>query len=385
MRFLHTGDWHLGRTIRTRSRSSEFEAAVDQVVSIAIDEHVDAVLISGDIYDQRSVSAESDGVFFDALLRLHAQGIRAVVIPGNHDSAIRLGALGKLLAAIDVSVVDRVRPPEEGGMIRIPARDGNEHAVVACIPFVPERRFADAAELFRDPASTYGSYDEKMGEVFVAMARAFDPDAVNIVMGHLFLDGAIAAGSEREITIGRAYAVAPARVPDTASYVALGHIHKPQQVSASPSPTYYSGSLIQLDFGETGQDKSVYVVEATARKPARVRAVPIDAGRRLVDLPEATIDDLPRLAAEVGDAYVRAFIRTEGPVPGIADQVRDILPNALDVHLVYERTESLGEQPSLQSLSPRDQFLSYYRSRHAAEPAEGLMDAFDTVYEEVTA
>src|SRR5436309_6194429 len=102
MRFLHTGDWHVGKAIRGRSRHDEFAAALDQVVGIARDEGVDVVLIAGDLYEHRATSPEADALVFDALVRLHEVGIPVVAIPGNHDSALRLHAMAKLLAAIDV-------------------------------------------------------------------------------------------------------------------------------------------------------------------------------------------------------------------------------------------------------------------------------------------
>ena len=257
--------------------------------------------------------------------------------------------------------------------------------LVSCVPFVPERRFSDAADLFADPSKLFGDYDEKMGQVLAAMAGSFRADRVNVVMAHLFIDGARIGGGERDITVGRAYAVSPARVPADASYVALGHIHRPQQMGGCPSPTYYSGSLLQLDFGEKDQDKVVYVVDAAPGKPAKVRSIPLGVGRKLIDLPELTFDDLPRATADLGDAFLRVNLKTDGPVPGIADRVRELLPNALDVHLAYERSERASGGPSLRTLQPRDQFLSYYSSIHGAEPSDELLAAFDHVYEEAQA
>ena len=382
MRLLHTGDWHVGKTIRGRSRLDEFEAALARVVEIATAEEVDAVLVAGDIYDQRAAAADADALIFDTLLDLHALSIPVVAIPGNHDSPLRLAALAKLLARVGTTVVPKVRPPGEGGVIEVPSRDGSEAALVACIPFVSERRFADAAGLFADPASLIGDYDEKMGEILQAMATAFRADRVNVVMGHLFIDGALVGGGEREITVGRNYAVAPVRVPDGAGYVALGHIHRPQQMTGCPAPTYYSGSLLQLDFGEKDQQRQVNVVEVGARRPARVTPIAMEVGRKLVDLPPAMLEDLPEVAARAGDAYLRVTVLTEGPVPGIADQVRELLPNALDVHLSYERREDGDLRPSLRGLEPRAQFLSYYQNVQGADPADELMGAFDHVYEE---
>jgi exonuclease SbcD len=385
MRLLHTGDWHVGKTIRGRSRSEEFEAAVAEVVGIAIAEKVDGVLLSGDLYDQRAVTWEADGVVFDALLELHAAKIPVVAIPGNHDSAARFDVLARLLQRVGVSMVARVRRPDEGGAVEVPARDGSHAALVCCLPFVAERRFSDASALFEDPAVLVGDYDEKMGALLEAMSGSFRADRVNVVMGHLFVDGARIGGGEREVTIGPNYAVSPARIPKDATYVALGHIHRPQQMSACPAPTYYCGSLLQLDFGERDQDKSVYVVDAVPGKPAKVTQIKLSSGRRLVDLPEAALDDLPALSEGLEDAYLRVHVKTDGPVPGIADRVRELLPNALEVHLSYQRLDAAEERPSLRGLEPRAQFLSYYESAHGAEPTDEVMAAFDRVYEEAQA
>ncbi len=385
MRFLHTSDWHVGKAIRGRSRTEEFAAVLDEVVEVAVAEAVDAVLLAGDVYEHRSAAPEADALVFDALLRLHDAGIRVVAIPGNHDSAVRLEAFGKLLRPLGTEVAHRVLPPDRGGIVEVPSRDGSEVAGVACVPFVPERRFGDAAELFAASERWYLSYAEGMGELLTAMAGGFRPDRVNVVLAHLFTDGALLrgrgrdtalGGGEREVTIGVNYAVAPSRLPGDAAYVALGHVHKPQRVKGSAAPARYAGSLLQLDFGEVDQRKSVTVVEASAGKPANVTEVPLSAGRKLLDV-RGTLDEVVAKAGEVGDAFLRVFVKTDGPVPGIADRVRESLPNALDVHLEYERHENGSDGPAVSSLAPRDQFVAYYFAEHGAEPSDELLGAFD--------
>ena len=379
MRLLHTADWHVGKAIRGRSRLEESAAALAEVTGIAVDEGVDAVLVAGDVYDQRAAAPEADAIVFETLVRLSEARIPVVVIPGNHDSALRFEALGKLLAPIGVTVVARVAPPDGGGVVEVPARDASDAALIACIPFVPERRFGDAAALFDATEAWYRSYGHGMGELLSAMAGAFRPDRVNVVLGHLFTDGALVGGGERELTIGMAYAVSPGRLPGTAQYVALGHVHKPQAIPAAPSPTRYAGSVLQLDFGERDQTKSVSIVDASPGRPAKVREVELTSGRRLLDL-HGTLDEVASRAGEVGDAFLRVFVTTDGPVPGIADRIRDDLPNALDVHLVYERAEAEGRVGApVSSLAPRDQFLAYYRSQHGADPDERLLESFDEV------
>ncbi|MBA2359841.1 MAG: exonuclease SbcCD subunit D [Actinobacteria bacterium] len=383
MRLLHTGDWHVGRAIRGRARTEEFDDALTEVVGIARQEGVDAVLLAGDLYDHRSPAPEADALVFEALVRLYEAHIPAVVIPGNHDSALRLEALAKLLAPIGVTVVPRVTPPDQGGLVEVPAQDGTEAALVACVPFVPERRFGDAAALFRATEEWYQGYAEGMGRLLAAMTEPFREDRVNVLLAHLFTDGAIPGGGEHQITIGIEYAISPSRLPPTASYVALGHVHRPQAVRGAPSPTRYAGSLLQLDFGEMEQTKSVAIVDASPGRPAKVREIPLFAGRRLIDV-EGSLDEVLAKGRDLPDAYLRVFVSTDGPVPGMAAQIRDALPNAVDVSLRYERTEAKDEGRPLSSLQPRDQFLSYYRREHGVDDVpHTLVRAFDEVLEDI--
>jgi exonuclease SbcD len=378
MRFLHTGDWHVGKPIRGRSRMDEFERALQQVVDIAVEEQVDAVLHAGDLYEHRSAAPDADRLVFEALLRLHSSGIPVVAIPGNHDSAPRLDAFAGLLRAVNVDMAARVLPPGRGGVVEVGSRDGSETLRVACMPFVPERRFGSAVELFDSTEAWFQSYADGMGNLMDAMAAGFRDDAVNVVLAHLYAAGAKLGGGEREATVGLDYAVPAGRLPANASYLALGHIHRPQRVPGSRAPARYAGSLVQLDFGETEQAKSVVVVEAHPGKPAKATEVPVTAGRRLVDV-EGTLDQLHIRAADLGDAYLRVYVDTEGPVPGIADRVRELLPNAVDVHLRYERAVDDTPATPLSSMRPRAQFEAFFRTAHGSDPDPALMAAFDEV------
>jgi exonuclease SbcD len=222
-----------------------------------------------------------------------------------------------------------------------------------------------------------------MGRLLHAMTEPFRNDSVNIVLAHLFTDGAIPGGGEHQITIGIEYAVSPSRLPATASYVALGHVHRPQAVKGAPSPTRYAGSVIQLDFGEKNQKKSVALVEAKLGRPAKVTEIPLTAGRQLLDV-EGGLDEVLARGAEHPDDFLRVFVETDGPVPGIAERIRDALPNAVDVSLRYEREEQKEDVSPLSSLQPRDQFLSYYRREHGVDQVpQDVMASFDRVLEEV--
>lgn len=386
MRFLHTSDWHVGKMIRERDRSAEFAAVLAEVVAIALDQKVDAVLVSGDIFEHKGPRPEAEQIVYDALAHLHAAQIRVVAITGNHDSVPRWSAVGGIMSRLGITVVTEVAPPSKGTVVEVPSRDGNEAALVACVPFAAERYFGSAVRLFDGSENWPQDYAQGMGDLLAAMATAFRKDRVNILLAHLFAAGATLGGGEMPMAVTVDYMVPPARLPGTASYIGLGHVHRPQQIAASPSPTYYAGSLLQLDFGEREQKKSVRLVECAAAKPAKVTEIALGAGRKLVDL-NGRLEELEKAASSVGDAYLRVRVRTHGPVPGIADQVRRVLPNAVDVRAEYEHEPEIeAERANLMGLRPREQYAAFYRSKyHVAEPPPEMLATFDELQASVEA
>lgn len=378
VRLLHTADWHLGRTIDNRSRSTEFEAVLDELVRIAVDERVDAVLVAGDLFESANPPPEAEALFLETVLRLADAKVTLVAIAGNHDSATRLDAWRPVLRRFGTIVVPRVAPPERGTLVEVQSADGSSQAQIACVPFVAERRFGDAAALFDAPETWHTSYADGLALLLESMATAFSTNAVSVVMGHLFADGAVLGGGERTATIGFEYAVSPARLPGRANYVALGHIHRPQAVAA-PAPTRYAGSILQLDFGERGQQKSVTIIEGEAGQPVRTREIALRAGRELCDV-HGRLEDVVTEAAGLGDAYLRVWLDVDGPRPGLADEVRARLPNAIQVRLVYARDEQTPTHVGLAALAPRDQFVAWHRYANGVPPDDGLLAAFDEVY-----
>ena len=384
MRLLHTADWHLGRSLAGRPRTAEFEAVLEEVVRIARDARVDCLLLAGDVYDHKIASPEADRLLVETLIRLHREGVPVVAIPGNHESPERWRALAPLLREIDTRVVTELRPPGGGGVVEIASRDGGEGAIVACVPFVAERLFGGTRALFAGGDRWAEDYARGMADLVTTFGRAFRPKRVNVLMAHLFTSGARLGGGEMDTTVTDVCAIEPARFPPGASYVALGHVHRAQALERSPAPARYAGSLLQLDFGERDHEKSVSVVEVHPGAPARVEVVPLASGRRLRDV-AGTIDELAALAGTLGDAWLRVTVRTGGPVPGIADRVREILPNAVRIVPAYPRTEGASTGPALTSLQPREQFRAYHRSAHGAEPSAETLATFAEVQDAVAA
>lgn len=380
MRFLHTSDWHVGRTIRSRSRQDEFEAVLDEMVGIVRHTRADVVLVAGDLFDHHVPTAASERLVYETLLRFKAEGAAVVTIAGNHESASKLAVVSDLLAKLDVHLVADFRRPDRGGILRLPSRDGTQTAEVGCIPFVPERRFGDAARLFEDSASWPAGYSEGLARVVSSYAEGMEAGTVHVMMAHLFASGAKLGGSEREVSVGPQYAVAAQELPKTLSYLALGHIHRPQRVSAAPSTTWYSGSPIQLDFGEEGEQKSMCLVEADPGKPAKVELVPLSSGRQLRTI-SGTMEQVLTAGEQDPRAYLRVEIELEEQVPGLADKVREHLPNAVQILPRYpSRPEE--ERPELGRLSLREQLDLFIRYRDGSTQNAAVLDAFDELVEE---
>ena len=382
MRFLHTADWHLGRTMRGKSRVSEFDAVFGELIEIARAERVDAMLVCGDIWDTASPAPESDRLLFETLREFIGLGVQVVLLAGNHDSPRKLDALGRISDLLGVYAQAHVRRPDEGGVITL--RKGDEVARVAAIPWVQEGRVIDAAEVLALEPDRHQSYADAAARIYRAMCAGLDPTAVNIVAGHLFVDGARLAavdGSERLLHIGQAYGVNAGALPSAPQYIALGHIHQPQEVLSAPAPTAYAGSLLQLDFGERGQEKVVRIVDAHPGRPVEQRPVSITRGRQLVEL-RGTLDEVVARADEVADAYVRVALDVERPEPGLAQRVRDAIPFAVDVRLEYERDREDESPSAIAPLSPQELFVRYYRQQHGAGPAPELLALFTELLEE---
>jgi exonuclease SbcD len=228
----------------------------------------------------------------------------------------------------------------------------------------------------------FEAYGRRIEEILAALVRGLPPSTVNLVLAHLLVDGARVGTGERELHLGQIYGVNPQQLPSTVQYVALGHLHRPQEVLA-PAKTRYPGSLIELDFGEQEQDKSVVVLDVRPGKAPDIELVPLTAGRGLRTV-EGTLDDLQRLAQDRSDDYLRVKVKAEAPTPGLAERVRELLPNALDVTVDYPRNAAAQPErgKGRGKLAPAQLFAAYYEYRHQAPPPKELQQLFDEVHED---
>lgn len=384
MKILHTSDWHVGRTLRGRSRADEHRAVLSEITGIAADESVDVVLVCGDLFDTAAPTAEAETIVYRALLELATTGATVVVIAGNHDSARRLQAVEPLLELGRVVVRPLFAPPDAGGVVRVPSRDGSETAQIAVLPFLSQRHVVKADTLMAFDSSDISlSYDERVRKLVGVLCGGFGADTVNIVAAHLTAKGGLLGGGERAAHTVFDYEVGALAFPASAQYVALGHLHRMQTIGG-PCPIRYCGSPLQLDFGETQDRKGVLVVEARPGAPAKIRDVELSAGHRL-RMVRGTLAELGSPAADTRDDYLKVIVQ-EAPRVGLADEVRALFPNAVDVVVEHPDSDppgAPGTRTARSGRAPAELFGDYLADRGVEDPA--LVELFADVLAEAEA
>ena len=333
MRLLHTSDWHVGKTIRGRSRHDEHEAVLCEITEIARDHEVDVVLVAGDLFESAAPTPESEALVYETLLGLAEHAEHVVVIAGNHDNPRRLNAVAPLLALGNVTVLTDAASPDAGGFRRLTI--GTETLNLALLPFVSQRGIVRAAALMEGAAFEHANaYADRLRILIEHLTAGFDSDSVNVVVAHGFVFGGTAGGGERAAHLVDEYGLTAQAFPATASYVALGHLHRPQKIPGG-TPIHYCGSPLQLDFGEQRQAKQVNVVDLEPGAPAKVTKAPLSSGRGLRTI-SGTLAALREERDEVEGQWLR--VRVDEPRrPDLADDVRALLGDGVvDVEVIHE-------------------------------------------------
>ena len=385
MKLLHTADWHAGRSLHGVDRTGEIREVLREIAEIAVSEAVDLILVAGDIYDSKNPGAAADAAVYEFFTTTGAAGIPSVVIAGNHDSPSRLDAIQSLLKLTKVHVVGHPQVAGGGGVFDL--RVGGETARVAALPFVSERRIVRVGELLgADPGQWLEKYQEGMRKLIQNLSAGFSNDAVNLLVMHGTMDGATLSNSEYTFHCTDTYALSGDILPTATNYVALGHIHKPQGVVGVPEYAgRYSGSILQLDFGEQGDDKFVYIVEAQPGKPTELlEAVKLTGGKRLQRLStdlatfESRVHDLDMTAA-----WYKLNLKLEAPRPGLKDRIKADYPTilAIDIDLPEVETEE-DRGVDLEGLSLLEAYAQYHLEKRGELPPDALETAFKTLYEE---
>jgi len=380
VKILHTSDWHVGKVLKGRSRAEEHKAVLAGVIEVARRERPDLVVVAGDLYDTAAPTPEATRLVTRALTALRRTGADVVAIGGNHDNGAALDALRPWAEAAGITLRGSVREdPDEHVIDGTTA--GGERWRLAALPFLSQRYAVRAVEMYElTAAEANQTYADHLGRILTRLTEGFaEPDRVHLVTAHLTVVGAATGGGERDAHTVLGYAVPATVFPGTAHYVALGHLHRAQQVQGG-CPIRYSGSPLAVDFGEQENVPSVTVVEVTATTAAQVREVPIPAAASLRTV-RGTLAQLAEI--EAPDAWLRVYVR-EQPRAGLREEVQELFPRALEIRIDPELVPASGSGTRIAQRagrSPRELFGDYLDGRgHTDDDVRGL---FDELFEEV--
>ena len=393
MLLLHTSDWHLGRSLHGFSLGEEQSSAVDFVVGLAIERGVDAFVLSGDVFDRAVPPVESLRLLNSALERLSAAGIPAIVIAGNHDSGDRLATYAGLLRQ-GVHLVGGT----DGIGVGVELHDASGAVIVYAIPYLDPDSARHTLAAGADPLER--SHEAVVGAALDAISadleRRGHPRAVAI--GHAFVvaatgaepvDASVTSSSERDLTVGGVQVV-PAGVfaGRGLSYVALGHLHRPQQVGIADPVMAYSGSLLRYSLSESEHVKSVALVDiAPSDGRVTIERVPMRAGRGMARLR----DTLERLTGEDyrehRDDFVELVVTDDAYPERMHARLDAVFPYAL---VKLHRPASGGSVPTgdrgdARGREPVEVMADFLRKVTGREPTPAESEVLRRTYEAVRA
>ena len=346
MKFLHLADLHLGKRLNDFSFLEDQVRLLCQVEEIARSERADAVLIAGDVYQKASPQSEAMAVFDQFITRLKEMGLWVFVISGNHDSAQRISYFSSLLKNSGVYVSEAF----DGHLQQVTLQDEHGELVVSLLPFlkpIQVRRFY--------PDEKIETYQDAVQAVL--RHSPVDTAKRNVLVCHQFITGAEISDSE-EKTVGGLDNIDAAVFADF-DYVALGHIHKPQQCARET--LRYAGSLMKYSFSEVNQKKSVAVVEMGEKGEVSVHIVPLNAPHDMRQV-EGLMDDV--LAMPYSEDYVWVTLRDELPPPDARVTVSTVFPNMMKFSVVNSKTKTdidVLAREAMENKSPEELFSDFYR------------------------
>ncbi|MFL4557859.1 exonuclease subunit SbcD [Yersinia kristensenii] len=274
MRIIHTSDWHLGQHFFTKSRAAEHQAFLHWLIEQIKENQVDALIIAGDIFDTGSPPSYARELYNRFVVELQPTNCQLIVLGGNHDSVSTLNESRDLLSYLNTTVIACAGNDLAQQVVILKNRQEQPAALLCAIPFLRPR------DLVTSQAGESGGQKQlALQEAIAAHYQALYQRAVElraelglplpiIATGHLTTVGVTTSDSVRDIYIGTLDAF-PAQAFPPADYIALGHIHRAQQV-AKTEHIRYSGSPIALSFDELSKEKSVYLVEFSHQALASV-------------------------------------------------------------------------------------------------------------------
>lgn len=398
MKILHTADWHLGKRLDRFSRLEELVSVMEEIITIADDEHADMILIAGDLFDNFNPAVEAVELFYKTLKRLSQNGKRPVIaISGNHDSPNLINAPDPLARECGIILIGHPKAeivPFETEHFKIThSKEGFIEIKINTIDFPVRLLHTPYANEVRLKEYLGENKEEEINNVLSRtwkdLADQFcDENGINLLTAHLYMNKRGAEileepEGEKPIKIGNADLIYSDSIPEQIQYTALGHLHGFQNIGTKEKPVIYSSSPLCYSFSEAGQTKYVSMIDAEPGKPVSYKKKILESGRALVRKTFTSVDETVQWLKENPNTFIELTLESETFLT--ADERRLIYQSHTGiVHLIpkvknQESNEETSHEINLNQ-NIETLFKDYFKSKNAGQEAnEELMKLFNEI------
>lgn len=401
MRLIHTSDWHLGQTLHGQERTYEHQCFLTWLLQQLHQHSPDALLIAGDIFDNPNPSVSAQQLLYDFILQAHQQSpqLQIVMIAGNHDSGARIELPAPLMQRLNTHALGRLQghTPADLQRLIIPLQDAQGEIWAWClaIPFLRPaeitgptlgNQYLEAVQALHQQLLEQALKQRQTGQALIALTHA-----------HL-VGGVLSEDSERNLIIGNAEAL-PARLfPEELSYVALGHLHRPQQVAGQPRLSY-SGSPIPLSFAETSYAHQVLLVHLEEAQLVDVQPLPIPRAVAMQRLGPAPLKQLlsqiqtlePHQGPRETYPWLEVRVQLEEPRPDLRPTLEAALEGKnyrlIRIQPIYPSANTPSTEaplPQLDQIAPDALFSRAWAERFGQPPSAEVMSDFAQLMQQIS-
>lgn len=376
MKLIHLSDIHLGKRVNEFSMLEDQAHILKKILAVVDEEKPNGVLIAGDVYDKSVPSTEAVQLFDDFLVRLAERKLPVFIISGNHDSPERLSFANRLIDAVGIHLA----PVYNGVVEPITLSDEYGPVNVYMLPFIKP---AHVRGFFPDIEIT--SYSDAVAAAIGGMN--IDKTQRNVLITHQFVTGAQRSDSE-ELSVGGTDNIG-AEVFCDFDYVALGHIHGPQNMDSGR--IRYCGSPLKYSFSEAAQQKSVTVAELKEKGALEIHTVPLIPRRDMVELKgsyqQLTLREFYENTTYQED-YTHITLTDEEDIPDAVAKLRTVYHNLMKLDYDNTRTRhsaAISGAENVETRSPIDLFVEFYELQNglpmSAEQTELVASLIEKIWE----
>lgn len=417
MRIVHTGDWHLGKSLEGHSRLDEQEMFLNFFSKQCIDLKPDIILIAGDIYDTPNPPARAEKLFYDTLKKLSRDGeCISVVIAGNHDNPERIVSAWPIAAEHGIIMAGTPRtliPTGKYGKHRVvnsgegffELEVNGESVVVIAAAYPSEKRLN---EVFYnesdDEEKRQYSYVQKIDKLFRKLETNFKKDSINITLSHLFTLGSKPSGSERLSCLGTSFLIGTDILPRGADYTALGHIHKAQAVDKT-GRIRYCGAPIHYSKSEAAFENLFYCIDIN-KKTKLTKGIKTDNSKednlkhrynefnvQPVKIPVfkpihiwnvESIDEAIDMCRKYSDKESWVYLEIKCNSYIREDQIKEMKSFKKDIVEIRPVIEADEKKRTVEmaGLSFKEQFIEFYKMQHGNTPDDEMVEMLMSINEE---